>query len=89
MTERYRVEFSPAAARSVRKLDPVVRRRVLVVVGLLRDEPRPAAMKALVGRPGELRVRVGDFRIISEINEGRLLVLVLTVGHRRDVYRVK
>ena len=44
-------------------------------------------MRALTGHPGYLRVRVGDYRIAYTVDDGRLLVLVLAVGHRRDVYR--
>jgi mRNA interferase RelE/StbE len=54
---------------------------------LLQTNPRPPGSTALVGRPGELRVRVGDHRIVYEIVDDRLVVLVLTIGHRRDVYR--
>lgn len=87
MTERYDVEFSPAAARSLRKLDRAAQTRILTVLSLLRDTPRPPAAKPLVGHPGLLRVRTGDYRVIYRIENERLLVLVVTIGHRREVYR--
>ena len=83
----YRVDFSPAAARQVRKLDAQVRRRVQAVVELLSVDPRPPGAKQLVGGLGEWRVRTGDYRIIYEIHDDVLVVLVLSVGHRRDIYR--
>ncbi|MCL3776565.1 MULTISPECIES: type II toxin-antitoxin system RelE/ParE family toxin [unclassified Actinomyces] len=83
----YRIELSPGAARQLRKLDGLAQRRVQAVVELLAQEPRPAGAKRLVGGHGEWRVRSGDYRIIYEINDGVLLVLVLTVGHRREIYR--
>ncbi|SOC58355.1 type II toxin-antitoxin system RelE family toxin [Ornithinimicrobium cerasi] len=83
----YKIEFSPAAARQLRKLDGSARRRVQAAVELLADEPRPTGAKKLVGGDGEWRVRTGDYRIVYEIDDGVLLVLVLAVGHRRDIYQ--
>ena len=83
----YRIEFAPAAVRQLRKLDPVGRRRIQAAVELLSTEPRPNRAKKLVGGKGEWRVRTGDYRIVYEIHERRLVVLVLALGHRREVYR--
>ena len=80
------VEIAPAAQRQLRKLDPAGRRRVQAAIDLLAHDPRPPAATQLVGGAGEWRVRTGDFRIIYEIHDRRLLVLVVKVGHRRDVY---
>ena len=81
----YRIELRPAAARSLRKLDPQVRRRVQGAIALLAQDPRPPGARALQGRPG-LRVRVGDYRIIYTVKDDVLLVVVVRLGHRRDVY---
>jgi mRNA interferase RelE/StbE len=83
----YRITFAPSAARQLRKLDPPARRRIQAAVELLSAEPRPPAATQLVGGAGEWRVRTGDYRIVYEINDGELLVLVLAVGHRRDIYQ--
>jgi len=83
----YRIEVSPAALRQLRKLDPAARARVQAVIELLSDSPRPPGAGKLVGGDGEWRVRTGDFRIIYEIHDDHLLVLVIAVGHRRDSYR--
>lgn len=82
----YRVEVAPAAVRQLRKLTPDARRRVQAAIELLADQPRPNAAKKLVGGDGEWRVRTGDYRIIYEIRDDVLLVLVVAVGHRRDIY---
>ena len=82
----YDVQLAPAAVRQLRKLDPVGRRRVQAAIDLLATEPRPPAARQLVGGAGEWRVRTGDFRIIYEIHDQQLLVLVIKLGHRRDVY---
>lgn len=81
----YRVTLSPAAARQLRRFDPPVRRRLQAAIELLATEPRPAAATQLVGGQGEWRVRTGDYRVVYEIRERELLVLRL--GHRREVYR--
>ncbi len=82
---KYRIELRPAAVRSLRKLDPQMRGRVQGAIALLGDDPRPPSARALKGRPG-FRVRVGDYRIIYAIADEVLLVVVVTLGHRRDVY---
>jgi len=81
----YRIELRPAAARALRKLDPPVARRLQGAISLLAQDPRPPAARTLKGRPG-LRLRVGDYRIVYTIEDRVLLIVVVTVGHRRDVY---
>ena len=83
----YQVALAPAAARQLRKFDPQVRRRVQAAIELLATEPRPPAATQLVGGAGEWRVRTGDYRIVYEIQQERLLVLVLSAGHRREIYQ--
>lgn len=83
----YEVDLTPSAARHMRKLDPQARRRVQAAIQLLAGDPRPPAATRLVGGAGEWRVRTGDYRIVYEIHDNRLLVLGLAVGHRREIYR--
>jgi len=82
----YRIELAPSAARQLKKFTPDVRRRIQAVLELLADDPRPPAATPLVGGAGEWRVRTGDYRVIYEINDLQVLVLVLRMGHRREVY---
>lgn len=85
---RYTVELRPSVRRALRKLDPQIARRLTVALLTLGTEPRPADVTALTGTtPPKLRVRVGDYRIIYEVHDDRLVVLVVLVGHRRDIYR--
>jgi mRNA interferase RelE/StbE len=81
----YRGELRPAAVCALEKLDPPIRQRIQGVITLLAEDPRPPAARALRGRPG-LRVRAGDYRIVYTVTDDILLVVVVTVGHRRDVY---
>jgi mRNA interferase RelE/StbE len=83
----YQVALAPAAARQLRTFDPQVRRRVQGAIELLATEPRPPAATRLVGGAGEWRARTGDYRIVYEIQEERLLVLVVSAGHRREIYQ--
>jgi mRNA interferase RelE/StbE len=84
----YRVEFRPAAARELRKLDRSARDRIAKVVALLAEEPRPPAATMLTGDPAPRlwRVRTGDYRVIYSMQDDALLVLVITVPHRREAY---
>jgi mRNA interferase RelE/StbE len=81
----YRIELRPAAVRALRTIDPAMRGRVQGAIALLAHDPRPPAARALQGRPGR-RVRVGDYRIVYIVANDVLLVVVVTVGHRSDVY---
>ena len=82
----YRVILAPSAARQFRKFDPDVRRRLQAAIEVLAVDPRPPAATRLVGGSGEWRVRTGNYRIVYEINDSEILVLVLRMGHRREIY---
>ncbi|MCO4237148.1 type II toxin-antitoxin system RelE family toxin [Pseudarthrobacter raffinosi] len=81
----YRIELSPAALRALRQIHPNERDRIHGAIALLGSDPRPPKAIALRGRPG-FRVAVGDYRIIYTVQDDVLLVVVITLGHRRDVY---
>ncbi|MBG6058042.1 type II toxin-antitoxin system RelE/ParE family toxin [Cryobacterium sp. TMT1-21] len=82
---KYRIELRPAAVKALRRIDPQDRGRVQGAIALLGEDPRPPGARALQGRDG-YRVRVGNYRIIYTIRNDILVVVVVTVGHRRDVY---
>ncbi|WP_231939338.1 type II toxin-antitoxin system RelE family toxin [Brevibacterium siliguriense] len=77
----------PSAAKALRKLDRPIARRLVASIKKLSDEPRPPGCVQLRGGSGELRIRVGDYRVIYEIFGSELVELVLHLGHRREVYR--
>jgi mRNA interferase RelE/StbE len=83
----WKIELTPAAVRQLRKLDGMVRRRVVTAIDRLAIAPRPAGVKALTGHPGLLRIRVGDHRVVYTVRDEQLIVLVIAVAHRREVYR--
>ncbi|MFT3889865.1 MAG: type II toxin-antitoxin system RelE/ParE family toxin [Arachnia sp.] len=81
----YELEARPAALRALKGVDRQDQARIRGAIALLAVDPRPPGAKALRGRPG-LRIRVGDYRIIYTIQDDRLLIVVVTLGYRRDVY---
>jgi len=83
----YDVEITGAAERQLRKLDRSVKRRLLDAIWRLAEEPRPPGARKLTGPDDIFRIRVGRYRILYEVRDSRLIVMVLKVGHRRDVYR--
>lgn len=84
---RYSVEFTSAAARAIRKLPKNVRTRLLDAAEGLRDDPRPNGSRKLSGTEIAWRIRIGDHRVIYEVEDDLLLVTVVRAAHRREVYR--
>jgi mRNA interferase RelE/StbE len=82
----YRIELRPAAIRALKQIDHQDRDRIRGAIALLGENPRPPGAKALQGRPG-LRVRVGNYRIIYTIQDDVLVIVVVTLGHRSDIYK--
>lgn len=82
---RYQIEFTAAAAREVRKLDPQIRRRILAGAADLERDPRPHGCRKLAGYDNAWRVRIGDYRVLYEIVDEQVLVTVVRVAHRRAV----
>ena len=84
---RYAVEITGAARKALASAPSRDRRRIAASIDALADDPRPRGSKKLLGEEGLWRIRVGDYRVIYSINGRKLVVLVVRVGHRREVYR--
>jgi len=83
----YRVVLLPGAERALRKLDPSIARRIARQIDRLASDPRPSGAKPLKGEPeGVLRVRIGDWRLLYRVDDGRLTILVIDLGHRSSIY---
>ncbi len=82
----YEIEFSTGARRAFDKLPASAQRRLAETVDELAEQPRPRGSTKLTGQDLH-RVRYGDYRVIYQIQDAKLLVLVLKIGHRREVYR--
>jgi mRNA interferase RelE/StbE len=83
----YQVEFLPSARRDFKRLPKPAQIRLANELRALVDDPRAAGVVKLPGDENAWRIRVGDYRVLYEIHDQRLLVLVIRVGHRKDVYR--
>ena len=87
----YKIEFSARAARDFKKLAKTNKAMAIKIkdaIAELAEEPRPRGVETLTGtNPSLQRIRVGDFRVIYEIKEGELLVWVVRLGDRKEIYR--
>ncbi len=84
---RYTVEFSRHAARALRKLPHAIQDNIKIRLRELEVNPRPLDAVKMKGYDRAFRIREGDYRIVYEVHDRVLLVLVLRVGHRKEVYR--
>ncbi|MBW2265576.1 MAG: type II toxin-antitoxin system RelE/ParE family toxin [Deltaproteobacteria bacterium] len=84
---RYSVEFRPAVLKSMKRLAKKALRRIRKKIDdLAKNLPDPATTK-MKGNNTFHKIRAGDYRIVYEIHEDRLVILVVKVGHRKDVYK--
>ena len=84
--EKYKILFCKSVARDIRRIPNQDVRRILKTIVSLSEDPRPSGAEQLSGQE-RYRVRQGNYRIIYEINDKEVLVAVVKVGHRKDVYR--
>lgn len=82
----YTVELKPAARRDLKALPPDTQRRIRPKIDALAFDPRPPGVKKLAGQENLWRVRVGDYRVIYQIHDKILLVLVVRIRHRSGAY---
>ena len=86
---KYTVEFTKEALRQLKKLDQYT---AMMIVAWVRknlegcENPRQHGKDLTANRSGQWRYRIGDYRLIAEIQDSRIVILILNVGHRRDVY---
>lgn len=83
----YTVELSNRAKRDLAALSADLQTRIVKALRKLEENPRPSGIEKLKGEDNAYRLRVGDYRILYEVHDKVLLVLVVKVGHRREVYR--
>lgn len=83
----YRVEVLPQPRKTLAKIPRPMAARIVEAIESLAENPRPIGATKLRGFRNIYRIRVADYRVVYEIHDDRLVVLVIRVGHRRDVYR--
>ncbi len=84
---RYELRFKTSVAKDLRGIPKADVRRILARIEALRDDPRGAGCEKLAGGAESYRVRQGDWRIVYEIQDAVLVVQVVRIGHRGQVYR--
>jgi mRNA interferase RelE/StbE len=84
---RYRIELARKAQKFLSSQSEKLQKQLGEKIDSLEHNPRPPGCKQLQGKKDLYRVRCGDYRIIYTIKDNQLLVLVVQIGHRRDVYR--
>lgn len=82
----YYIEILRSAQKQLRKIVKQDQGRIISAIEALASNPRPVGTKKLTGRPA-WRIRIGDYRVIYEIQDNKLIILVVYIGHRREVYR--
>ncbi|HPO12112.1 MAG TPA: type II toxin-antitoxin system RelE/ParE family toxin [Candidatus Hydrogenedentes bacterium] len=83
----YRIIFNAHATRAFRKLSADVKARLKPAIDELVNNPRPPGVEKLMGTESTYRIRVSDYRILYEIHDDKLLIVVVETAHRREVYR--
>jgi mRNA interferase RelE/StbE len=83
----YTIEFTTSAIRELKALERAIQRRIATHIDLLAVAPFPPGSKKLQGEPNLYRIRVGDYRILYRVDGKRVTILIVKIGHRRDVYR--
>ena len=83
----YTILYRESVKREMRNLDAAMARRIDTAIQSLANNPRPSGCVKLAGVEDVWRIRVGNYRIVYEIHDQRLIVMIVTVAHRREVYR--
>jgi mRNA interferase RelE/StbE len=83
----YRVQIAPRAVRQLGKLPTSVQERIVRRIDRLAADPRPRGSIKLQGEDELYRIRVGVYRVIYQVRDDELVVMILRAGHRRDIYR--
>lgn len=84
---RYSLEFTTSALREFQALDAQLQRRITAKITALCEEPFPPGIKKLRAQPAHFRLRVGDYRVVYRVDGHRVVIVIVRIGHRRDVYR--
>ncbi len=84
----YRIEVTPRAQKDLKALPVRERRRVAGQIDALKTDPRPQDCRKLMGREGFYRIRVGDYRVVYLVEDELLVILIVRVGDRKDIYEI-
>lgn len=82
----YEIRWKRSAIKELKRLPSHVVKRILVSVEALAQEPRPQGTRKLVGSENSYRIRVGEYRVVYTVLDNALVIEIVRVGHRSDVY---
>lgn len=85
----YSVFLAPAAERQLKKLPTKIKTQIVPILKALADDPRPSGSAKLKGAEDLWKIRKGTYRVIYQIQDKQLTILVVNIAHRRDVYKDK
>lgn len=83
----YQIQFAARAAKQFKALPPNIQQRIRPKVDALAESPLPSGVVKLEGSPNLYRIRIGDYRVVYELQDKALIVLVVKIGHRSSIYR--
>ena len=83
----YKIEISSTAEKALKKIAKKDLIKIVEAIQVLSINPYPEGCRKLAGEEGSYRIRQGDYRIIYEVEGKKLLILVLKIGHRKDIYK--
>lgn len=86
-SDGYQIIITNPARKQIQRLSGEIYKRIQTAITSLASIPRPAGCRHLTGYPETYRIRVGDYRIVYVIRDAELLIIVIRIGHRSDVYR--
>ncbi len=83
----YKIVFKKTAGKDLERLPNSISERITLKIYALQKEPRPQGVKKLAGSENLYRIRIGDYRVIYSIFENVLIIEIIRIGHRKDVYK--
>lgn len=83
----YSIEYTTSAVKEFKALETALQKRISEKILSLAENPLPAGVRKLQGMENHFRIRIGEYRVIYRIDGKRVIVVIVRIGHRRDVYR--
>ncbi len=83
----YEVRFSKEADKALDSLDAKLAMRIAKAIGNLATQPTPPGCRKIVNSENDWRIRIGDYRVVYSIRDSVLVVFIIRIGHRKDIYR--
>lgn len=83
----YKIEFTKKSEKELKKLPRNIQVKILRKINLLSEDPFPRYSKSLQGYSACFRIRESNYRIVYEVNQNKLVIFVIKIGHRKDVYK--